>query len=50
LAVAGSVLLTGILALLIGHDSAAEQGDPVAARGLRALGGKSANGAAGRAA
>jgi nitrate/nitrite transporter NarK len=50
LAVAGSVLLTGILALLIGHDSAAEHGDPVAARGLRAPGGKSADGAAGRAA
>jgi hypothetical protein len=26
---AGSVLLTGILAGLIGHDSAAEHGDPV---------------------
>jgi MFS transporter, ACS family, tartrate transporter len=50
LAVAGSVLLTGILALLIGHDSAAEHGDPVAVLGLRALGRKSANGAAGRAA
>jgi len=50
LAVAGSVLLTGILAVLIGHDSAAEHGDPIDARGLRALGRKSANGAAGRAA
>jgi ACS family tartrate transporter-like MFS transporter len=50
LAVAGSVLLTGILAVLIGHDSAAEHGDPVAARSLRALGRKSANGTAGRAA
>jgi MFS family permease len=36
LAVAGSVLLTGVLAVLIGHDSAAEHGEPVAARGLRA--------------
>jgi len=31
LAVAGSVLLTGIIAVLIGHDSGAEHGEPVVA-------------------
>jgi len=54
LAVAGSVLLTGILAVLIGHDSAAEHGGEAAGsgavRGLQAPASKSANKPAGRAA
>jgi hypothetical protein len=50
LAVAGSVLLTGIIAVLIGHESAAEHGGAVAAHGLRAFDRKSTNKAAGRAA
>jgi len=49
LAVAGSVLLTGVIAVLIGHDSAAEHG--YCRRGGRQpAGGKSANKAVGRAA
>jgi ACS family tartrate transporter-like MFS transporter len=36
LAAAGSVLLTGIIAVLIGHDAGAEHGDHVAAPGLQA--------------
>jgi ACS family tartrate transporter-like MFS transporter len=36
LAVAGSVLSTGIIAVLIGHDSRAEHGDSVAARSAEA--------------
>jgi hypothetical protein len=50
LAVAGSVLLTGITAVLIGHDSAAEHADGAGARTLRVFGGKSTNKSAGRAA
>jgi ACS family tartrate transporter-like MFS transporter len=50
LAAAGGVLLTGIMAVLIGHDAAAEHGDSAAASGLQAPGGKSTNKAAGRAA
>ncbi len=34
LAVAGSVLLTGVIAVLIGHDSSAEHGDRAAVRGF----------------
>jgi cyanate permease len=50
LAVAASVLLTGIIAVLIGHDSGAEHGVRAALRGLPAAGGKSTNKQAGRAA
>jgi MFS family permease len=50
LAAAGGVLLTGIMAVLIGHDAAAEHGDSAAASGLQAPGRKSTNKAAGRAA
>jgi cyanate permease len=50
LAVAGSVLSTGIIAVLMGHDSAGEHGAPGAGGRLRALGGKSPNKPAGRAA
>jgi ACS family tartrate transporter-like MFS transporter len=50
LAVAGSVLSTGIIAVLMGHDSAGEHGALGAGGRLRALGGKSPNKPAGRAA
>lgn len=50
LAVAGSVLMTGIIALLLGHDSAAEHGDAAAPCGLAAPGRNSAHKPVGRAA
>jgi hypothetical protein len=50
LAAAGSVLLTGIIAVVIGHDSGAEHGVPAALRGLPAAGRNSTNKPAGRAA
>jgi formate hydrogenlyase subunit 3/multisubunit Na+/H+ antiporter MnhD subunit len=49
LAVAGSVLLTEIIAVLIGHDSAAEHGN-CRRSGLKPPGRKSTNKAVGRAA
>jgi MFS transporter, ACS family, tartrate transporter len=50
LAVAGGVLLTGIIAVLIGHDSDAEHGVPAAAGGVQAPDGVSTDNSAGRAA
>jgi ACS family tartrate transporter-like MFS transporter len=50
LAAAGSVLLTGIIAVVIGHDSGAEHGVPAALRGLPAAGRNSTNKPDGRAA
>jgi ACS family tartrate transporter-like MFS transporter len=50
LAVAASVLSTGIIAVLIGHDSAAEHGTSGAARGPQTPALKSTNKPAGRAA
>jgi cyanate permease len=50
LAVAGSVLMTGIIALLLGHDSAAEHGDAAAPCGVAAPGRNSAHKPVGRAA
>jgi MFS transporter, ACS family, tartrate transporter len=50
LAVAGSVLMTGIIALLLGHDSAAEHGNAAAPCGLAAPGRNSAHKPVGRAA
>jgi ACS family tartrate transporter-like MFS transporter len=50
LAVAGSVLMTGIIALLLGHDWAAEHGDAAAPCGVAAPGRNSAHKPVGRAA